>query len=244
MVQIDNITNLIKNLAQCRLFRAVQVADELLDCEFEALPDHKTIPRLQYEYVMVAALPAREDGMSRYYMDLWIPERVNDYTLVLRPSGIAVVPTHEVDTELVPALASEDFGVYELYYSRERPELGVAVLEGGLVHASRKAAVAEDLGYIYRDEGRELDAIRAFSISLDEGPSDRLSILLERSDLWRRVGDEGRAAADIVAAIPILTEAIGRYGNRSLMLQRAELRERLGDLAGAMADREAATRMS
>src|SRR5258708_19541219 len=62
-------------------------------------------------------------------------------------------------------------GVYELFYSKKRPEVGIEVLQGGLRSSAKKAAIAEDLGYILRDERRFQEAAEAFEIAVEEGPS-------------------------------------------------------------------------
>jgi tetratricopeptide (TPR) repeat protein len=65
----------------------------------------------------------------------------------------------------------------------------------GLASYLGPGPIAEDLGYIYRDEGRDEEAIEAFILAIDEGPSFHF-IYWERADLLDRVGEHARAKAD------------------------------------------------
>lgn len=67
------------------------------------------------------------------------------------------------------------------------------------MHAKNKAPIAQDLGYICRDEGRVREAIEAFSIAIKTGPSSEF-IFLERADLLEKAGDLEGAAKDRAAA--------------------------------------------
>ncbi len=96
---------------------------------------------------------------------------------------------------MIPAVAIESFGVYELFYSHIDPEVGLTVLRTGLQAAESKAPIAEDLGYILRDEGRKEEAIEAFSIAIEEGPSCEY-IPMERAALYEAIGDHANAERD------------------------------------------------
>ena len=82
------------------------------------------------------------------------------------------VPIQEFEYDVVPALACEGYGNYELYYSSSNPQIGIEVLRKGIHSAIDKSAPAEDLGYICRDEGQIKEAIEAFTIALNEDPSN------------------------------------------------------------------------
>jgi tetratricopeptide (TPR) repeat protein len=164
---------------------------------FEPMTDARTIPRLGDQFVMVRAINLDDRSARTYYMDLSLPERINDYTYVLDGHELHQIPTYTFEPEgvVIPAVACEVFGDYALYYSRPDPEVGIAVLREGLTHATNKTTIAEDLGYICRDEGRVQEAIDAFSIAIGEGPSTYFTYL-ERATLHDQIGDTQAAATD------------------------------------------------
>ncbi|EHO11656.1 hypothetical protein HX045_15670 [Myroides odoratimimus] len=55
-------------------------------------------------------------------------------------------------SQFLPLVACESYGNYELYYVHTNPKIGIEVLEEGLQQSNHYGAIAEDLGYIYRDE--------------------------------------------------------------------------------------------
>lgn len=55
--------------------------------------------------------------------------------------------------------------------------------------STNKNVVAEDLGYILRDEGRVEEAIEAFKISEENGPSSEYSYW-ELAGLYDQLGEE------------------------------------------------------
>src|SRR5438093_9550822 len=75
-----------------------------------------------------------------------------------------------------------------MYYSRKRPEVGIDILRRGLAIARRKHYIAEDLGYIFRDERRFAEAAEMFRISVEEGPSSYF-IYGELAGAYAELGD-------------------------------------------------------
>jgi len=147
--------------------------------------------------VLVSAIHVGDLSGRRHYLDLSLPERMNDSTYVLDGNELQQIPTHEIEPDgaVIPALACEQFGEYTLYYSRPDPSVGMDVLRQGLKYAINKTTIAEDLGYICRDEGLIEAAIDAFSIAIAAGPSTYF-IWLERAALREQLGDTEGAAAD------------------------------------------------
>ncbi len=94
---------------------------------------------------------------------------------------------YDQEQTIIPAVASDCFGDYELFYAKENPQIGIDVLREGLSKAAKKYIVAEDLGYILRDENRFEESIEAFKISKQIGPSSAY-IYLELSRLYRAIG--------------------------------------------------------
>jgi hypothetical protein len=104
------------------------------------------------------------------YMDISLPERINDYAYFVEDNELRQVRPHKVPGNVIPAIAIDCFGVYELFYSKIAPEVGIEVLRRGL-SLGWKPPIAEDLGYILRDEGRYREAAEMFQLAVEEGPS-------------------------------------------------------------------------
>ena len=151
-------------------------------------------------YLFIKALHVLERGkVEPCYLDLSLPERISDF-VYFDPAGEARwCYTYDAEGDVVPAIAIEGFGNYEDFYSRRDPEVGLTVLRNALPLAQRRAPIAEDLGYILRDEDRYEEAIAAFSVAISEGPSCYF-ILLERANLYEQVGEREKAAQDREAA--------------------------------------------
>jgi tetratricopeptide (TPR) repeat protein len=112
------------------------------------------------------------DGTIRdCYIDVSMPERVSDHAYQIRDGVLEARYHHEFEGEIICGVPISSFGVYELFHSKNQPEIGIEVLKGGIDRSPKKAAIAEDLGYILRDEGRFPEAAEAFEIAAQEGPS-------------------------------------------------------------------------
>ncbi|MFN9246388.1 MAG: tetratricopeptide repeat protein, partial [Planctomycetota bacterium] len=84
------------------------------------------------------------------------------------------------------------FGVYELFYSRIAPDLGIDILRKGLALSQNKLHIAQDLGYILRDERRFAEAAIAFQLAVDVGPSSYF-IYGELAGCYDEIGDAANA---------------------------------------------------
>ena len=112
------------------------------------------------------------DGTIRdCYIDVSMPERISDYVYQLQGASLDVRYHHEFEGEVVCAVPISSYGVYALFYSKTKPEVGIEVLQGGLRSSAEKAAIAEDLGYIFRDERRFREAAEAFELAVQQGAS-------------------------------------------------------------------------
>ena len=148
----------------CRLFRIDSSrSDDFTQWDLEPCPNARTIPAVE-GFWLVEAIAVPESDSEKYYLDLSLVERFNDCVYILKGTDLKQMYTHELKKDVIPSLACEEFGVYDLYFSRTDSSVGRRVLEEGLKHATRKAASAQDLGYICRDEG--LSRHRAFRPSL------------------------------------------------------------------------------
>ncbi len=116
-------------------------------------------------YIM-RAFNVLPDGTIRdCHIDMNLPERISDYAFFVEGASLRFEYHHEFPGEIIAAVALDCFGIYELFYSRRRPEVGIEVLRRGFAAAERKRYIAEDLGYILRDERRFREAAEMFEIA-------------------------------------------------------------------------------
>src|SRR5207249_7588235 len=88
-------------------------------------------------------------------------------------------------------LAGMDFAcvtVYEIFYFFFKQKTAYEILKRGLSIAKRKHYIAEDLGYIFRDERRFREAAEMFKIAVEEGPSSYF-IYGELAAAYAELGD-------------------------------------------------------
>lgn len=152
-------------------------------------------------YFIIKAIWVKVNGdLEDCYINVVMPERISEEVYIKQSDEIIRKWKHEVG-EVVSAVAIEGFGVYELFYSRINPEIGLRVLRNGLKFANKKAAIAEDLAYILRDEGRNLESIEAFTTVI-ENEDSRYGMpsqftFAERAELFKNTGNFERAAEDL-----------------------------------------------
>jgi len=131
--------------------------------DFDLLPEEENV-------YYVKAYQVSADGTYDCYLGIMTPERIAETVVKKEPSGQIVAESiYEQEQTIIPAVASDCFGDYELFYAKENPQIGIDVLKDGLTKASNKNIVAEDLGYVLRDEKRIEEAIDAFKISEQTG---------------------------------------------------------------------------
>ena len=152
-------------------------------------------------YFIVKAIWVKENGeLENCYLTVAMPERISEEVFIKLNDKIVRKWIYEVG-EVVPAVAIEGFGNYELFYSKMNPEIGIKVLREGLKAAKNKAPVAEDLAYILRDEGRIPEAIEAFTMVIDEGDKrngiPNQYTFEERAGLFEKIGNFEKAAEDL-----------------------------------------------
>ncbi len=170
-----------------KIFKVVNDdVDNETDMEIEPT-DLEVIPDDDNGYYIVRAIEIADKKTTDCFIDMSTPERVTDIAIKKGfLGGVKISYTYE--SEIIPSVASDCFGLYELYHSKSNPEIGIQILRNGLSKATNKNIVAEDLGYILRDEGRIQEAIEAFKISEDFGPSTEYTFL-ELSHLYEKLGD-------------------------------------------------------
>lgn len=142
---------------------------------------------------IVKAKNVLPDGtIQNCYIDISLPERINDNTYYFDGKSLDVIPSYEVDGDVICAVPIDCFGVYELFYSKINPGLGIDILKEGLAVSKQKHYIAEDLGYILRDEGRFKEAAEMFQISVDETPSSYF-IYGELAACYEEIGETENA---------------------------------------------------
>ncbi|MHC4476322.1 MAG: tetratricopeptide repeat protein [Planctomycetota bacterium] len=133
-----------------------------------------------------------DETVNDCYIDIHLPERISDYAYFLRGNSLDVRYHHEFDGEIICAVPIDCFGVYELFYSRTAPHIGIDILEQGLAASPHRSFIAEDLGYILRDEGRFREAAEMFQISVDTEPSSYF-IYGELAGCYDEIGEAEKA---------------------------------------------------
>ena len=148
---------------------------------FELIPEEEN-------YYFVKAFEISENEKTDCYIGIMTPERIAEIVIKQGSNGQTKVESiYDQVKSIIPSIASECFGDYELYYSKENSQIGIDILKSGLTIATNKNVVAEDLGYILRDEGRIEEAIEAFKISEENGPSSEYTFL-ELAGLYEQLG--------------------------------------------------------
>lgn len=149
----------------------------------------KLIPEEEGHYI-VRALEVTEQETKNCFIDVQVPERVAEIVIKQdKRQDTFVESIYDSENSVIASVASEVFGDYELYYADENPEVGLEVLRKGFELAENKNIVAEDLGYLLREEDRIEEAIEAFKTAEKLGPSTEY-VYLELSELYADLGDE------------------------------------------------------
>jgi len=82
-------------------------------------------------------------------LEVVLPERICEFCFLLVDGEILRKRGRRVgDGTAIPAIAIEKFGVPQLFYPRENPGVGIAVLQRGLEQAREKKHIAYDLAVL------------------------------------------------------------------------------------------------
>lgn len=151
------------------------------ETDFELIPEEEN-------YYFVKAFEISEKEKTVCYLGIMTPERIAEIVIKQGSNGQTKVESiYDQEKSIIPSVASECFGDYELFYSKENPQIGIDILKSGLKIATNKNVVAEDLGYILRDEGRIGEAVEAFKISEENEPSSECTFW-ELAGLYEQLG--------------------------------------------------------
>lgn len=191
------------------IYRADSSDDDFLNWDLE--PIQTPTLRENDGFFLLKSLIIRTKGQHETcFIDLVMPERISDFIYLSDGKTIKQCYRHELKgAEVVPSVAVEGSGVYELFYSKIDPAAGINVLRAGLDLAVNKAAIAEDLGYIFRDENRAEEAIEAFSIAIQSGPSSYF-MFIERARLLESLGRQPEAETDWKSLEQMTSKEIAR----------------------------------
>lgn len=155
--------------------------------DFELLPEEENT-------YFVKALQVSSDSTTDCYLGIVTPERIAETVIKRNAKGQAGIESiYDQEGTTIPAIASECLGDYELFYAKENPQIGIDILKKALTMATNRNVVAEDLGYILRDEGRIEEAIEAFKLSEEFSPSSEY-IYWELSGLYGELGQVEKQA--------------------------------------------------
>lgn len=187
------VTTFLKSIAASPHTKAFRVlhphADEPQDWQLEPLDVEVLSDDGQDGFYVIAAINVLPDARAdKCYMDMTLPERINDYAYFIEATQLRYDRPYKFDGEIIPAIAIDCVGVYELFYSRTAPEIGIDVLKRGLAASKRKCYIAQDLAYILRDEKRYREAAEMFQLVADEEPPSYF-VYAELADAYAKIGD-------------------------------------------------------
>jgi tetratricopeptide (TPR) repeat protein len=139
-------------------------------------------------YYFVKAKQVSTNKTTDCFIGIMTPERIAEIIIkrnIIRQTKVESI--YDQKQTIIPAVASECYGNYELFYAKENPQIGIDILKDGITKSTNKNVVSEDLGYILRDEKRTEEAIEAFKISEEFGPSSEYTFW-ELSELYAEIG--------------------------------------------------------
>ncbi len=172
-----------------RIFR-VDNSESDQKSEWDVQPVDAPVLSERDGFFIIKAKNILPDGTIRdCYIDISLPERISDYAYYIRGGSLKARYHHEFEGEIICAVPISSFGGYELFYSKAQPDVGIEILKAGLNSSPQKAAIAEDLGYILRDERRFQEAAEMFEIAAQEGPSSNF-IYEELASCYGEIGNK------------------------------------------------------
>ncbi len=174
---------------------AVLNADAEDKSKWDVLPMKESVlaESEDHDFFIVKAKHIQPDGaVADCYIDICLPERISDFVYFLRKKRVEFCYHHECEGDVICAVPIDCFGLYELFYSKIAPDVGIDILKRGLKKSPNKTYIAEDLGYIFRDEERFAEATEMFQIAVDSEPSSYF-IYGELADCYEEVGQAAKA---------------------------------------------------
>ena len=85
--------------------------------------DFGLIPE-EENYYFVKAFEVSEKGKSECYIGIMTPERIAEIVIKQNSDGQTEVESiYDQEKSIIPAIASDCFGDYELFYAKENPQI-------------------------------------------------------------------------------------------------------------------------
>lgn len=164
-----------------KIFIITQEDDENI-LNWSIIPtDLETIPNEDNHFLVKGI----DTDINNYYLSICCPERIVSHIISIDSKNkVYEVDWSLQDKEIIPAVASDCYGDYELFYTKSNPSIGIKVLKHGLDKVIDKSAVLEDLGYILRDENRIKESMEVFEQAILYGVSSEY-IYWELAKLYR-----------------------------------------------------------
>jgi tetratricopeptide (TPR) repeat protein len=191
------LNEIFKN-QDCLIYRVINFFDVekmeewiLEETKYQLIPDPNDATNY-VGYFVVRGFIVNANIIESCFIDVCIPERISEFAIRLLNNELVIDNIYDKGIKTIPAMASECFGDYELYYAKENPQLGIDILKKGLAIATHKNVIAEDLGYVLRDEERFEEAIEAFKISEKYKPSSEYTYW-ELAYLYNELGKTDEA---------------------------------------------------
>jgi hypothetical protein len=187
--------------AKIKIFRVINLEDPYHQWKLE--PVESDVLSVTQEsdlsglFVVKAFLVETQTKVQECYTDVILPERVSENAYLWIENQLIEKHRGKLEGDVIPQVAINHPGDYQLFYSRRNPELGIEILQNGLKLVEKKSAIAEDLAYILRDEQRHEEAIEAFSMVIaEEGAGANYFSFIERAQLLDRIGNHQKADDD------------------------------------------------
>jgi hypothetical protein len=153
-------------------------------------------------FIVAGQIVSNGTATQPCYLDLTLPERIAEHHFVKIGDRIERRRGRRAENgTVIPAIGIEKFGVYTLFFAKEKPSAGIDVLTSGIRDARHKEYLAYDLALLLRDQKRYEEAINALSIVLAESHVAEILPILhtlykERSQLYVAIGQPEKAKAD------------------------------------------------
>lgn len=195
-VRLNKTSMKLKDIFNHNIVKVFVVTEDDYDDELNWTiepTEYELIPAKEDHY-FVKAVEVSENSTLECYMEFKTPERVTGHVVKKDANGQLYVGNiyHQKNT-IIPAIACDFPGFYDIYSAKENPQAGIDILRNDLKKATNKSAVSEELGYLLIDEERIDEAIEALKISEENTPTTRYTFL-ELSKLYAQKGEIEKSA--------------------------------------------------
>jgi hypothetical protein len=179
----------------------------------QTLAKENTLSGLADGYFVLAALLVHRDWRTEEaYTDVSLPERNIDGHFLMRNNQVVRGTGALVaNAQVIPAVAIENFGIYDQYYVKGHAEVGLKILQDGLRVAKLKGPIALDLAYILRDEKRCPEAVEAFTLSISQNDGVNYFQYSERAKLFTKLNNQEAADRDWEQVKSMAGESVLKY---------------------------------